>query len=273
MHQAAPSTPSGDVIHCIGDSHVSFFSGQDVIQPGWPACSQDLLPYFVTHHIGPALAYNLPRVGTQTRGRECLFEVLEQAVPPQGKVLLCFGEIDCRAHILKQAARRNAPVAQVVDECLDSYFQVVREVQARGFEVLVYNAVPSRLRSPRSTKRDDDYVVVGSWQERNAAVRLFNAGAKQRCQIGGTKFLENYPSLVDGADRTVEWFFFDTIHLSQRAMPLTLRGLAELFPNAGYPVLPLPQPSWSQKIFDRAAKRVRRWLKIKPPSTTFTVRT
>jgi hypothetical protein len=252
-------------LYCIGDSHVSFFAGEDTIQPSWPTQAAQRLPWFQAFHLGPALAFSLARANTATRGREQLFEILTHAVPPGARVLLCFGEIDCRAHILKQAAKQGLPPDQIVAHCLDSYFQAVREVQALGFEVILYNAVPTRLSTSRQAKRDDDFIAVGSWQERNAVVRLFNAGARQRCAASGVKFLENYPGLVDANDRTVEWFFFDAIHLSQRALPLTLRALAKLFPEAGYPELLLPQPTWGQKLLDRATKRGRRWLKLPPP--------
>jgi hypothetical protein len=266
MRNPAPSAsattpPAPAPLYCIGDSHVSFFSGCDAIQPPWPARSADKLPWFRTFHVGPALAFNLNRPNTTTRGREKLFEILGQAVPPGSNVLLCFGEIDCRAHILKQAARRGLPVNQVVQECLDAYFQMVQEVQTRGFKMVVYNAAPSRSHTPRKN-RDDDYVAIGSWQERNAAVRLFNVGAKQRSQECGAKFLENYFDLVNAGDKTEPWFFFDAIHVSQRAMPLTLRALAKLYPDAGYPELPLPQPTWKEKMWDRIRKRMRRWLKL-----------
>lgn len=257
-----PADPPVTPIYCLGDSHVSFFAGEDAVQPGWPQPAADRLPWFRAFHLGPTLAFSLSKPNTTTQGRERLFAALAQAVPAGARVLLCFGEIDCRAHILKQAAKQGRPVAEIVATCLDSYFQTVREVQARGYEVIVYNAVPTRLSTPRKAKRDDDYLAVGSWPERNAAVRLFNAGAKARCQACSAKFLENYPGLVDANDRTVEWFFFDAIHLSQRALPLTLRALAKLFPESGYPELPLPRPTGAQKILDRCAKRVRRWLKL-----------
>lgn len=270
MRSSAPSASNATTplaaapLYCIGDSHVSFFSGSDTIQPPWPARSDDGLPWFRTFHVGPALAFNLNRTNTTTCGREKLFEVLEQAVPPGSNVLLSFGEIDCRAHVLKQAAQRGLSVNQVVQQCLDAYFQAVQEVQARGFKVVIYNAAPSRSHTSRKN-RDDDYVAIGSWRERNAAIREFNAGAKERCAKVGAKFLETFPKLVDEQGRAENWYFFDNIHLSQRTLPLTMRALAELFPDAGYPALPLPQPSSTQKLFDRITKRVRRWLKIKPP--------
>lgn len=265
MHAAPEKKPASNAIHCIGDSHVSFFGGQDVIQPGWPQHSQDLLSFFVTHHLGGALAYNLTRMGTNVRGREKLFEVLEQAVPAAGNVLLSFGEIDCRAHVLKQAAKRGVSSAAIIAECLEQYFHVVREVQARGFQVIVYNAVPSAIPRPRKSGRDDDYVAVGSQSERNEAIRQFNAGAKARCADLRVSFLETFPALVDAEDRTRRWYYFDAIHLSQRAMPLTLRALARLFPDRHYPQLPLPTPSAGAQWLDVAVKKMRRWLKAQPP--------
>ncbi|MGC3960873.1 MAG: hypothetical protein QM813_23950 [Verrucomicrobiota bacterium] len=260
---SAPTTVAAIApMYCLGDSHVSFFAGEDAVQPGWPQPAADRLPWFRVFHLGPTLAFSLSKPNTTTQGRERLFEALTKAVPAGARVLLCFGEIDCRAHILKQAAKQGRPVADIVAACLDSYFQTVQEVQARGYEVIVYNAVPTRLSTPRKTKREDDYIAVGSWQERNAAVRLFNAGAKQRCQECGVKFLENYLGLVNAQDKTESWFFFDAIHLSQRALPPTLRALAKLYPEAGYPELPLPQPTGAQKIWDRFRKRLRRWLKL-----------
>lgn len=252
-------------IYCLGDSHVCLFSGQDAIQPGWPAPAEDLLPYFVTCHLGGSLAYNLTRSGTKSLGRENLFGALQKTVPPGQTVLLSFGEIDCRAHVIKQAAKRQVPLETVVAECLENYFHVVREVQALGFPVIVYNAVPSAIPRPRKTTREDDYIAVGSLPERNAAIRAFNAGAKQRCAACGAKFLETAPAFVTAEGRAISWYYFDAIHLSQRAMPATLRALAALFPERNYPQLPLPAPSLPARLLAGIVKKVRRWLKIKPP--------
>ena len=74
LESASHRRSSGDseVIYCIGDSHVSFFSGKDAIVPCWPFPSEDMIPFFRTFRLGPVLAYNLVKVGTKTRGREAL---------------------------------------------------------------------------------------------------------------------------------------------------------------------------------------------------------
>jgi len=250
------------MIHCIGDSHISFFSGEDAIQPVWPDKSRDRLPWFRTHHIGAALAYNLPREGTRTQGREKLFEVLSGEVPDGATVLLSFGEIDCRMHLTKQAEKTNTPISEVVHSCLDEYFKTVGEVIALGYRVIVYNAVLSRPRV-RSSRRfsDAEYATHGTLAERTESLRIFNSGAKDRCAKAGAFFLENTPHLVDRNGTIPAWYFFDSIHLSQRAMPVTLRELAALIPSLGIDVPPLRPPTLSRRLADWMARRRKRLLK------------
>lgn len=255
--RSGPSKPP--VIHCVGDSHSCFFSGWDAVQPLWPAPHRDILPCFKTYHIGAALAYHLARPGTRTRGRELLFEVLAECVPHGGTVLLSFGEVDCRAHLLKQVAKQGRPIGEVVDSCLDGYFHAVAEVVALGYQVIVYNAVPSRISVRSGSRRNnDDYVAAGTWLERNEATRLFNAGAGTRCAEVGARFLENYSHLTDRAGKTIRWYFFDSVHLSQRAMPVTLRALADLFPEWDLEVPPIVRPTMLRRLGDRFAKRSKR---------------
>lgn len=247
------------VVHCIGDSHTCFFSGEDALQAPWPAPAPDSLPWFKTHHLGPALAYNLSRTGTRSGGRERLFEVLARDVPPGAPVLLSFGEIDCRAHLPKQAALQQRPLREIVDACLDEYFKVVTEVAALGHPVIVYNAVPSRAKSRSGRqRRDDDYTAFGSVRERVAAIRHFNAGAKSRCDGHTVRFLETHSHLCDRRGRGLGWYFLDSIHLSQRAMPATLHALAGLFPEWRLDFPPPVRPSALQRLDDWLAKRTRR---------------
>ena len=47
------------MIHCIGDSHSSVFSGEEKMQDVWPERSNDTIDFFRSYRIGPATAYNL----------------------------------------------------------------------------------------------------------------------------------------------------------------------------------------------------------------------
>lgn len=250
------------LIHCIGDSHVSFFGGSDRIQPVWPDASHDCLPWFRTYHVGPALAYNLKQLGTQVGGREKLFYILANEIPQQSIVLLSFGEIDCRVHLLKQAETRIRPVEEMVAICLDRYFEVVQEIASQGHKVIVYNAVASRPKSRRFTKNEDtDYPTYGTQSARNRVIHLFNEGARARCKTEHFLFLDTPSTITDSSGSPLIWYFFDNIHLSQRAMPATLMRLSELLPDWKIPLLPVRHPGLNSRLADWLKRRSRRILK------------
>ena len=211
------------IIYCIGDSHVSFFAGRDTIQPLWPARSEDSIPFFRSFRLGPVLAYNLCKTGTTTKGREALLDVLK-AIPGGSTVLLCFGEIDCRAHMLKQSIQQRRSLENIVSECVDRYFGVVQEIRSMGYQPVVWNAIPS-------TTRDDmhslvNFPVYGTCLERNHITRLFNQYLSTLTESEGIKFISIFDELVNehGLTRT-EYYQQERIHLSQKAMPLTIQKL------------------------------------------------
>jgi hypothetical protein len=242
-----------------------FFSGVDRIQPNWPDQAECHIPVFKVIKVGSPLAFNLARTGSRTRGRETLFKALELSVPRGSHVMLIFGEIDCRAHVLKQAKVRGVTVSEVVKELLDSYFSVIKEVIAMGHTVIVYNAIPSRIKASTKSRQDPDYIAIGSCLERNAATRLFNQGLATRCRENGIYFLSTFDALVDAEGLTNTWYYFDTIHLSQRAMPVALNALRGIFPEWGMRKLEVVVPSQMDRFVDRVTKRIRRLAKISVP--------
>lgn len=269
--------PIEHTIHCIGDSHVSFFSGSDRIQPYWPMLSVNTLPWFKSYHTGPALAHNLTKTGTTSRGRETLLEILKSQVPAGGQVLLSYGEIDCRVHLVKQAFKQGVPLQTVVDASLDEYFKVVREVMAMGFKVIVYNVCPARkgtkFRSLDYKNAEIELVALGSWKERNLATQLFNTGARLRSEHCGAKFLANAHHIVDRRRKLIPLYLMDAVHLSQRAMPATLNELRQICPELNIPLQTVVPPTqveiWQHYLRGRMArglkeiKKIQRWFGIK----------
>lgn len=67
------------VIHCIGDSHVSLFSGFDAIAPYWPREAPSSISVFKLYHLGPVLAYNLMAEKSTTNSKAKLTEILMTA--------------------------------------------------------------------------------------------------------------------------------------------------------------------------------------------------
>jgi hypothetical protein len=220
-------------IYCIGDSHVNFFSGQNEVQQLWPKPSNDVLPYFKTFRLGAILAYNLCKYGTRKKGRELLFVLLDRNVPiqnreipPESKLLLCFGEIDCRAHLLKQAEIQKRDITAVVEECVKRYFSVISEIKELGYETLVWNVIPT---SRHDHIPNREFPVYGTCLERNHVTRLFNNCLSDICSSTGVEFISIFDELVDEQGLTREEYYFDYIHLSQKAMPLVIEKVKEIF--------------------------------------------
>lgn len=212
-------------IHCIGDSHCCFFYGQDkVIKIEGKIDS--LIPFFKVYYIGPSLAYNLCTLGTTTRGREIIFELLENKIPQGSRILLCFGEIDCRLHILKQAKIQNKDVNTTVEDCVKRYFSFIKEIKAKGYEVLVWNVVATAV---DSVQNGEGYPKQGTCEERNSLTKHFNEELKKLLVDESIKFISIFDKLVDGKNLTKEEFYMDPTHLSQKIMPDVIEELRKIF--------------------------------------------
>jgi lysophospholipase L1-like esterase len=238
---------------------VSFFSGQNVIQPEWPHRSTDLLPWFRTYHVGPSLAYNLIEKNTSSGGREKIEAILKEAVPPGSHLLLCFGEIDCRAHLVRRV-REDATTSQdSVAICAQRYGEFISEIKATGFRPVVYNVIPSRSPYRRADQRGEGWVAIGSPRERNEVTHRFNQKLADHCRNLEIPFLETFDLLCRNQHQADSWYYFDNIHVAQRAMPLVQQALRQLLPELEIPHLPCPPPpTWWERFQERVQHRTIR---------------
>ena len=101
------------MIHVIGDSHVMVFSGKEHIPDA--VDYHGFLPFFRTYRLGPYTAYHA------TKLRTLIESIIAQKVGPDDSVMLCFGEIDCRAHLVKQSEMQGRSIEDIVSECVDRY--------------------------------------------------------------------------------------------------------------------------------------------------------
>lgn len=236
------------IIHCIGDSHSCFFYGQDKIAP--PLEKNDsLIPCFKVYSIGACLAYNLCTSGTTTGGREKVLDLLENKIPLGSRILLCFGEIDCRFHILKQAEKQKKDVKAVVEDCVKRYFDFIQEIKIKGYQVLVWGVIPT---ASDSMQMDHDYPRLGTCAERNSLTRYFNEKLRILLNEESIKFISYFEQLLDGNNITKEQYFMDQIHLSQRIMPAVIEEIRKVFDDI--PVMKIPDLT-KLHIGGKAAKK------------------
>jgi len=211
------------LIYCIGDSHVSFFSGINEIQRVWPNKSQMILPFFKVFPVGQTLAYNLIKSNSSSHGREKIFTILKKEIPKGSNILFCFGEIDCRAHLIKQSRIQKRNLSSIVEECVDRYFSAILDINNLGYKVLVWNVVPST----RLNKINNNmYPLVGNCKERNLVTVMFNKYLARKCNAIRIPFVFIYQNIIDKHGLTKMFYYMDGIHLSQKAMPMTLKAIS-----------------------------------------------
>lgn len=218
------SARSRSVIHVIGDSHVALFSGRDVMVDSWPRSSQDPSGRFHAYRLGPVLAYRLPNLASASYGREKLLSTLAYGpVPPKGTVMLCFGEIDCRYHLLRQAELQRRDIGDVLAECVARYARVALEVRAMGFATCVWGVIPANEVAPEEA--DSEYPSWGTALERNAVSRTFNGLLAEHLEPQGIPVISIFDRLTgpDGLPRCD--YYMDSLHLSQKALPLAVEAI------------------------------------------------
>jgi hypothetical protein len=211
---------------CIGDSHASFFAGQDIIQPEYPEPSINSIQYLEGVRLGAVLAYSLHKEKTTNSGREKLFEIISGLNSNECSILFCFGEIDCRYHILKIAENTRLEFRKVVESTVEKYFGVIKEVRNLGFEVIVWNVIPSSDGSDNV-----EFPSFGTQVQRNYCTNVFNGFLEHKCLEADIEFVNIYNKLVTRNLKTKEYYLFDGVHLGQIAMPYFVQKINQKYPH------------------------------------------
>ena len=214
------------MIYVIGDSHVSALSGRNAVQESFPVEIGEGVAGIRTIRLGAVLAYNLVSLETRNKGRQKLFNVL-RLLPAGSRVVLLFGEIDCRAHLIKQAREQDRPLDTIVRNCVGRYVRVIREVKGLGFRVGILAPFAS---SWDTVDPSIEFPCFGTCVERNAVTRMFTEELNKKCERLGIPVISILDALTDRAGNTRRRFYMDGFHLSTRALPLLLPRL-EAFRN------------------------------------------
>jgi lysophospholipase L1-like esterase len=204
------------IIHVIGDSHASIFSGLDIMQDNWPIKSKNIFPPFKSYRIGATTAYNsnkkLPKI------KKILNFKSSDVNKKTDYVMLCFGEIDIRVHLLKQKEIEGVDCDEIVMKCVEKYFITINKLIKWGFKVIIFGPVASATKNIII----DNYSSYGTTQERNHLTRLFNKYLENKCEKYHIHFISLFEEMVDEQDNTKADLFLDEIHLSSKALPLIL---------------------------------------------------
>lgn len=210
------------MFHCIGDSHSSVFSGEEVMQPCWPLLASNKLPYFKSYRIGPATAYNL-------HAKQHIIQPLIESLnlSNNDKLLFCFGEIDNRAHLIKQSLIQNKNIEDLVKECVLRYIESVKFYKKYTNKIYFWGPIAS-------WSDDKPYTTgptFGGNIERNLVTEMFNIFLENECNKNEFGFISIFYEMLNN-DKTTKSEYLDDwegchIHLHQRALPILLSKFKE----------------------------------------------
>jgi hypothetical protein len=176
-------------------------------------------------HLGPALAYNLNKYGTKTMAREKAEDIMK-VLRKGAKILCCFGEIDIRAHVLKQADQQNVSLENVIDKIIGNYAEFLLFLKNQGFDVFVWGPIPSQK---DGSEMNPEYPRYGSETDRNIATEIFNKKLESVCKDSGIGFASIFKYLINSDYTTKGEFVADGCHLSQKAWVFAKDELEKCF--------------------------------------------
>tara|TARA_B100001057_G_scaffold260470_3_gene260665 strand:+ start:2080 stop:2721 length:642 start_codon:yes stop_codon:yes gene_type:complete len=207
------------MIICLGDSHSSVFSQEEKIVSQWPKKDYKLFSTFKPIRIGPATAYNLEKKV------KLLNKILNMTLYfSKDYVMFCFGEVDIRAHLIKQSKLQNIDIELIVKECVNRYISTIMKVTP-------YRPINKAIFAPIASWTEEkpyDGPSFGTNRERNNTTKIFNKHLEKACIENDLIFISIFDDMLneDGSTNPIYLDDFGTgIHLSQKSMPLIIKKL------------------------------------------------
>jgi len=196
-------------VNCFGDSHISIFSETEhLIKENITSTTGP----FNAFRFGPYVAYNLQSKANVVSN--------VNAVNKNENLLICFGEIDCRAQVNKICDETNRGYIEVVDEIVDNYFTVIKG--ANNKNTILFSITPELKEQPHWYYYKDHPEVFdcprGTLSERAEYKKYFNKKVKEEAEKLGLKYISIY-DYVNGK----EIYYLDDIHLAPKKVFYLIR--------------------------------------------------
>jgi hypothetical protein len=138
--------------------------------------------------------------------------------------MFCFGEVDIRAHLIKQSILQNKPVNDLVVECVKRYIDSITYYTKYGVQIIIWGPIASWS----DVKKYTGGPSFGTNIERNWVTFAFNVALQLACLDKGFEFVTIFYDMVNDDMSTIPDFLDDWegshMHLSQRAMPTILKS-------------------------------------------------
>jgi len=194
------------MIHLFGDSHI------DTLAQARP-------DIFVKHGV---ISFSAYKAGNIIAFDSDIQNHLS-TIPKNSKVLVSFGEIDCRRHIMKFVKRLDKPIKDVVAINIGGLRKVFIYLQKKH-KLAAFAPYPSLL-SPHIPS-DTPELYEGTWGDVLEVKAEFNDQMKILCDEMGVFFLSVFKEYREGRWYTMQDpYYRDPTHLSEYVVPLIVKKL------------------------------------------------
>jgi len=201
------------MIHCIGDSHVSIFSGKDGMQPTYPNQRDikgkydrcNIIEGITQYRLGPYTAYNFMNKPSIDQ------TVVNNVNASTDVVFFSAGEIDCRAHIRYQAIEQNRSIEDLTIECVERYINYIKTFKSNNYNVGVIG--------PHVFMEAPDDVLE--------TTIIFNDELIKRCEELNMHYVSAFKYVVNNMNLN-NYLQNDGVHLSITVLPEFIRQFKEL---------------------------------------------
>ena len=236
------------LLHVLGDSHAAFFAGAEglhfhkgrrvwtgFLRARYVSAFTELLPVFRVFHVGPATAWQVDEPGSSTRAHEKIRTLLRSGDLPQAaRVLLVFGEIDCRCHIPK-AVLGGTSIKQAVTATVDRFMRLPRRLKTLNRAPAVWlPSLAPQFGDATDNSANQPLPIIGSQSLRDEITATYCETLRAACAAEGIHATGIAPPPVGEG---LAECFLDVNHLSQRVMPAALAALVQagILPLASKP--------------------------------------
>jgi hypothetical protein len=153
----------------IGDSHVSVFTGTDLIAPVYPFsyCHGNMEIF----RVGAFTAHNI------SKRRDVISEIIKKNINAD-VVIFHFGEIDCRVHlpvICSDEYEDVEPIKETVNRYIEEIKYLSFETDSR---IVVFAPQPIEL---EEKSYEDEHPVKGSQGKRDFITNAFSGLLREKC--------------------------------------------------------------------------------------------
>lgn len=208
------------MILAIGDSHASLFSGQPGLSEIGPRPRAGALPGIRSARLGPYLAHSVaqPRHAV----RRLLHESL-RAARSGDALLLVFGEIDCRCHVVPRAALSRRTIERTAAETAARYVRAARTLAGTDRTLGFWGVPPPCVEAAFNP----EFPTRGTFAQRLRAARAFNRALSREAKIVGAAVFDVFDEVATARGRPRARFFLDEVHLGPASLPPAVERLIE----------------------------------------------